>query len=261
LSILHIYYYYWKFEYVPIVRIYAVIDLFSPFFFVNYESTLNYILKRYIPGESIPTFVISAFKNRLIILLPILLVSNKVRKGSKRLSTHVTPPYSCINQVFLAVAWQWKMCLPQCCIAMVGGRHSLHGRHCFPLLQRNRRVYRGAAYELPEQIRYIVPSLRLFVPNSLTVHHISSFWGFFCSDWLRLGDWGVRVKVPVGSRIFLSSSRPPLRPTLASSPVGTRSSFPSSEVDHSPPGSTEVKKTWIYTFTLPHAFMARCLIS
>jgi hypothetical protein len=32
---------------------------------------------------------------------------------------------------------------------------------------------------LPEQICYIIPSLRLFVPNGLTVHHLSSFWGFF----------------------------------------------------------------------------------
>jgi hypothetical protein len=28
------------------------------------------------------------------------------------------------------------------------------------------------------------------------------------------------------------------------------------EADHSPPGSAEVKKMWIYTFTLPYAFMA-----
>jgi hypothetical protein len=46
-------------------------------------------------------------------------------------------------------------------------------KHCFLLLLRNRRVYRGTAYELPEQIRYIAPSLRLFTPNSLTVCHLS----------------------------------------------------------------------------------------
>jgi hypothetical protein len=28
------------------------------------------------------------------------------------------------------------------------------------------------------------------------------------------------------------------------------------EADHSPPISAEVKKTWIYTFSYPHIFMA-----
>jgi hypothetical protein len=32
------------------------------------------------------------------------------------------------------------------------------------------------------------------------------------------------------------------------------------EVDHSPPASAEVKKTWIYIFTLPFAFMVYSLI-
>jgi hypothetical protein len=35
---------------------------------------------------------------------------------------------------------------------------------------------------------------------------------------------------------------------------------PGREVDHSPPTSAEVKKTWIYTPTPPYAFMAYCLI-
>jgi hypothetical protein len=33
------------------------------------------------------------------------------------------------------------------------------------------------------------------------------------------------------------------------------------EVDHSPPVSAEVKKIWIYTSTLPYAFMELCFIS
>jgi hypothetical protein len=56
---------------------------------------------------------------------------------------HMTPPHSCVTQVFTAVACQGT-CLPQCCIAMFTAQHH------FLLLLYNRRVYRGAAYELPE---------------------------------------------------------------------------------------------------------------
>jgi hypothetical protein len=38
-------------------------------------------------------------------------------------------------------------------------------------------VYRAVAQERVDQICYIAPSLRLFVPNSLTVHHFPSFPG------------------------------------------------------------------------------------
>jgi hypothetical protein len=33
------------------------------------------------------------------------------------------------------------------------------------------------------------------------------------------------------------------------------------EADHSPPGSAEVKKMWIYTSTSSYALMVQCLIS
>jgi hypothetical protein len=33
------------------------------------------------------------------------------------------------------------------------------------------------------------------------------------------------------------------------------------EADYSPPASAEDKKMWIYTFTPPYVFMAKCLIS
>jgi hypothetical protein len=36
---------------------------------------------------------------------------------------------------------------------------------------------------------------------------------------------------------------------------------PGRDADYSPPTSAENKKTWIYTFTPPYAFMAHCLIS
>jgi hypothetical protein len=32
------------------------------------------------------------------------------------------------------------------------------------------------------------------------------------------------------------------------------------EADHSPATNCEVKKTWIYTSSLPHVFMAQCLV-
>jgi hypothetical protein len=81
-----------------------------------------------------------------------------------------------------------------------------------------------------------------------------------------LDDRGVGVRVPVGSGIFSTSSRPALGPTQppiqwvagALSPGVKR---PRCEADHSPPTSAEVKKMWLYTSTPPYAFMAWCLIS
>jgi hypothetical protein len=40
-----------------------------------------------------------------------------------------------------------------------------------------RFVYRAVAQQRVNQIRYIAPSLRLFVPNSLTVHHLTFLSG------------------------------------------------------------------------------------
>jgi hypothetical protein len=75
-----------------------------------------------------------------------------------------------------------------------------------------------------------------------------------------LDDWGVRVQVSVGSRIFSTSSRPALGLTQppsqwvagAFSPGIKR---PGREADHSPTTSAEVKKIWIYTSTPPYALM------
>jgi hypothetical protein len=75
-----------------------------------------------------------------------------------------------------------------------------------------------------------------------------------------LDDRGVIVRVPVGSRIFSTLSRPALEPTqpsiqwvLGALSLGVKR--PGHEADHSPPTSAEVKKMWIYT-SLPYAFMA-----
>jgi hypothetical protein len=71
-----------------------------------------------------------------------------------------------------------------------------------------------------------------------------------------MGDQGVGVRVPVGSRIFFSARRPDW---LWSSPRllcnGYRGALSwgvkraGREADHSSPTSAEVKKTWIYTST------------
>jgi hypothetical protein len=77
-----------------------------------------------------------------------------------------------------------------------------------------------------------------------------------------LDDRGVGVRVPVGSRISLlhvvqtgSGAHP------ASYPMGTGGfssgvKLPGREVDHSPPTSAEVKKTWIHTPTPSYVFIA-----
>jgi hypothetical protein len=59
-----------------------------------------------------------------------------------------------------------------------------------------------------------------------------------------LDDRGIRVRVPVGSRIFSSGALSP----------GVK--WPGREADHSPPTSAEVKRMWIYTSTPPYAFVA-----
>jgi hypothetical protein len=78
-----------------------------------------------------------------------------------------------------------------------------------------------------------------------------------------LDDRGVRVRVPVGARIFTSPRRhrpalgptqPPIQWVRESLSPGVKR--PGREADHSPPTSAEVKKTWVYTSTPPYVFMA-----
>jgi hypothetical protein len=71
-----------------------------------------------------------------------------------------------------------------------------------------------------------------------------------------LNDRGIRVRVPIGSRIFSTSSRSALRSTQP--PIqwvpGVLSpglKLPGREADYSPPTSAEVKKIWIFIST-PH---------
>jgi hypothetical protein len=71
-----------------------------------------------------------------------------------------------------------------------------------------------------------------------------------------LDDRMVGVRVPVGSRIFSTSSRPALGSTQPPIQWVTGALSPKlkrqgREADDSPPANAEVKKVWIYTFTPP----------
>jgi hypothetical protein len=71
-----------------------------------------------------------------------------------------------------------------------------------------------------------------------------------------LDDRGVGVRVPIGSRIFFTSSRPALGPIQPPIQWVTGALIPEvkrqgREADHSPPTSVEVKKICIYTSTPP----------
>jgi hypothetical protein len=60
-----------------------------------------------------------------------------------------------------------------------------------------------------------------------------------------LDDRGVGVRVPVGSRIFSTSSRPALGLTHPPIEWVPGALSPGREADHSPPTSAEGKKMWI----------------
>jgi hypothetical protein len=51
----------------------------------------------------------------------------------------------------------------------------------------------------------------------------------------------------------------PIQPPIQWAPVALFSGLkrPRSEADHSPPSSADIKKTWIYTSTLPYVFMGK----
>jgi hypothetical protein len=75
-----------------------------------------------------------------------------------------------------------------------------------------------------------------------------------------LDDLGVEIRVPVGSRIFSTSSIPVLGPTqppiqCVPGALKPKIKLPGREADHSPPTSAEVKNTWIYTSIPPYGFM------
>jgi hypothetical protein len=77
----------------------------------------------------------------------------------------------------------------------------------------------------------------------------------------ELDDRRVGVRVPVGPRIFSTSSKPALRSTQPPIQWVPGALLPGvkrqgRDADHSPPASAQVKKMWIYISTPPYAFMA-----
>jgi hypothetical protein len=101
--------------------------------------------------------------------------------------------------------------------------------------------------------------------NFISTPHMSyePGWRSRYSDWLRAGrprGWSsspCRVK----NFLFSTSSRPALgsaQPRIQWVPGALSPGLkrPVREADHSPPDSAKVKKMWIYTSTLPYAFMA-----
>jgi hypothetical protein len=97
------------------------------------------------------------------------------------------------------------------------------------------------------------------IPNRLNIGSLDSSVGI--ATGYRLDDRGVGVRVPVGSRIFSTSSRLAMRftqPPIQWVPgvISPGVKRPGREADYSPPASAEVKKMWIYTSTPPYAFMA-----
>jgi hypothetical protein len=76
-----------------------------------------------------------------------------------------------------------------------------------------------------------------------------------------LEDREVGVRVPAESTLFSTLSRlaqGPTQPPMEWVPgaLSPGAKQPGREADHSPPASTEVKKTWIYTSSPPYVFMA-----
>jgi hypothetical protein len=78
-----------------------------------------------------------------------------------------------------------------------------------------------------------------------------------------LNGRGVGVRVPVEERIFVSPCRPDRfwgPPNLLCNgyrgALSPKVKWPGREADHSLPANAEAKKTWIYIFTSPYAFVA-----
>jgi hypothetical protein len=70
---------------------------------------------------------------------------------------------------------------------------------------------------------------------------------------------GVTVRVPVGARLVLGLTKPPIQWVPGDLSPGVKR--PGRESDHSPPTSAEVENTLTSTSTSLYAFMAWCLIT
>jgi hypothetical protein len=109
---------------------------------------------------------------------------------------------------------------------------------------------------LEEKIEQLIHLTILFTPT---------FWRCLSrySDWLGAGWPRIWSSIPSRVKNFLFSTlsrpavgctQPPIQWVPGALSPGVKRS--GREADHSPPISAEVKRTWIYTSTPPHVFIA-----
>jgi hypothetical protein len=114
--------------------------------------------------------------------------------------------------------------------------------------------------------RCVLLVFRTIVHRDVTLVH---FANQYCKTRSRYSDW-LQARRPRGrssspgrvknflftsSRPGLASTEPPVQRVPGILSPGLKRA--GHEADHSPPASAKVKKMWIYTSTLPYAFMAR----
>jgi hypothetical protein len=115
-------------------------------------------------------------------------------------------------------------------------------------------------YTLWSLFLYIIFPILMQLRFDLFIHLLTVYWSRDSSVGIATGygldDLGVGVRVTVGSRIFsttfistLEPTRPPVQWVTGALCPGVKRR--GHEADHSPATIAEVKKMWIYTFTLP----------
>jgi hypothetical protein len=99
---------------------------------------------------------------------------------------------------------------------------------------------------------------------------IGGAWSYFTNVTSAVGiaaSYGldnqrIGVRVPVGQEFSLlyavqtGSGAHPASYPMGKAALSPGIKRPGRETDHSPPTSSEVKKTWVYTSTFPYVFMA-----
>jgi hypothetical protein len=150
-------------------------------------------------------------------------------------------------------------------------RRMVHGRDAFScqsLRHSTWRIYRRVVvaknqWAISLQISSLAPYTTIRIFNNSTS---KSRWRSRYSYWLWVGQQRVRSSRPDSARTFFSTSsrpisgptQPPIQWVRGALSLGIK--WPGNEADNSTPASAEVKKMWIYTLSLPYAFMAQCLI-
>jgi hypothetical protein len=126
----------------------------------------------------------------------------------------------------------------------------------FGIMETFRLCWISNSYGLPVSVHILLDADTIRLQNNCFTHRLYvSLDSVVCiAASYGLDDRGARVRVPIGSRIFSTSSRPvlgPIQPPIQWVPGSLYSGVkrPRREADHSPPVSAEVKKMWIHS---PH---------